>query len=270
MILEKKILDWFMYAVGILGAVIAVRTAQGDDQLVFGLALGLLALLAVGAIVRNRIYKLWYARMRFLDPKILDEVSASYSLRQATEADIAQIAMHQAEWYSPTDAIPKEILTEWFKVNSKGFIIICDGNGNNIGHLDLLPIRDKTLDLLKRGAIRERDVRGESLHPPAERALITDLWLESIVITEQNRHRRARVLLGVMRQAELLLDQLADPDKLQNYYAISATPAGDDLLSRLGFSKIADVDARMDEHFLHQANSASVLRKVRALAGARR
>jgi hypothetical protein len=267
MIPEKKILDWFMYAVAILSAAISVLTIdQFGLQLVSGLALSLTALVALGALVRNRIYRRWYARMMFLDPKVLDEVSASYSLRPATEADMGQIAAHQAEWYAPADAIPKEILTEWFKANPNGFIIICDGNGDNIGHLDLLPIREKTLDLLKRGAIRERDVRGESLHPPEERALIADLWLESIVVTERNRHRRARVLLGIMRQAEQLLDRLADPDKLQNYYAIAATPAGDDLLSRLGFSKSVDVDARVDAHFLHQANSASVIRKVRAFA----
>lgn len=270
MIPEKKILDWFMYAVAILSAAISVLTIDRFGlQLVSALALSLTALVALGALVRNRIYRRWHARIMFLQPKIFDDVSASYWLRPATEADIGDIARHQAEWFAPSDAIPKEVLTEWFKANPKGFIIICDGNGDNIGHLDLLPIRENTLDLLKRGAIRERDVRGESLHPPEERPLIANLWLESIVITERNPHRRARVLLGIMRQAEHLLGQLVDPDRLQNCYAISATQAGDDLLSRLGFSRSEDVDARLDAHWLHQANSASVIRKVRAFARGR-
>lgn len=262
LIKEKFILDAFMFAVAVLGAVIAVVTADDDQRLPFALALGLIALIAVGAFVRNGIYRRWHARMMFLDPRMFDDVSAQYWLRAASEADISEIARQQAEWYTATDAIPQEILMEWFRANPNGFIIVCDENGKNIGHVDLLPIKEKTLDLLKRGTIREKDVRGDSIHPPSERISITDLWLESIVITEKNQLRRARILLGIMRQARERLDKLADPQRVRNFYAISATSAGEDLLERLGFSKNADAGERIDAHILHQANSGTVRKHI--------
>lgn len=266
---DRQVLNAFVAAIGVLSAVVSVLALQEDQkylQMLSGLSIAMTALIAVGIVVRRRIYRRWRARMLFLEPEVLDEVSASYHLRQATEADIGWIASQQAEVYSARDAIPADILMEWFKVNPSGFFIICDRRHNSIGHLDLLPIKLNTLERLRCGEIRERDVRGDSLHPPSDKAQITDLWIESIMLKEANPHRRARAILSVMRRAPRMISRLADPNRLRNYYAISATEAGDSLLNRLGFQKDANVDQRADKHFLHQASSECVQQKMREFA----
>ncbi|HKQ40828.1 MAG TPA: hypothetical protein VJ063_22360 [Verrucomicrobiae bacterium] len=191
-------------------------------------------------------------------------------LRPADKTDVDWIAAQQAQVYADHDAIPRHILQEWFAANPYAFNIICDRHGARVGHLNIIPVKATTLQMLLEGKIREKEVRGDSIYSAAERDAVSCLWIESIAVDVSNPYRRARALLNVFEGAHGALERLAEPAKLTNFYSLSATRAGANLIKRFGFQLAAGGNHRTDGLDLYCATYEVIRRKTDELLVARR
>ena len=191
-----------------------------------------------------------------------EEIAATYSIEPATAEDIDWIASLEAEAYSPEDAVPRSILGEWYDTNPEGFSLV-RMNGEKIGHIDILPLRAKALRLFIDGAIIERELRGDSLYTPEEREFIRDLYVESIIIHPLGGRSNASgiAVMHLLYNFILLTKRMADPDKIENIYAIAASKDGEHFMGKLGFELAKRGQERKDQHNLYVARFAEL--KVR-------
>jgi hypothetical protein len=265
---EKHLINIFVVVAGLLGTVISVLSAPAGLRIISGIAFALLATVVAVVILWRKVSRLRRSQRELLSDDALIAVTSCFTLRPATKTDVDWIAAQEAEIYSAGDAIPAEIMQEWFAANPYAFIVICDCHSACVGHLNILPIKPNTLNMLIEGKIRERDIRGDSIYSAAERELVSCLWVESIALNINNRYLRARALLNVFERSREVIQRLADPARLSNFYALSATRAGDCLIKRFGFQVVSPRDKRTDSHDLYYAAYNVINQKSDQLAAA--
>lgn len=191
----------------------------------------------------------------------LEALATKYNLQQATADDIEWIAQLESEFYSSADAIPKHVLEEWYNANGSGFLVISIEGGHRIGHLDILPLRPRTLSLFIEGNLLEREIRGDSLYSPAEQKEIRNLYIESIILNPPKGCSRGKALLFLLCNYQSIIEKLCDVTKVESIYAMAASKAGERNMQRLGFNKVMTGDKRKDKHDLFVVRF-SVLKKA--------
>lgn len=262
---EKRIINISLALAGVLGTVISVLTAPRHLRLIFGVTFTLLAIVVVLIILWRRVSKLRRSQKALLSDDALIAVTSRFVLRPADKSDVDWVAAQEAQVYSDDDAIPADTLREWFAANPYAFNVICDLHASRVGHFNILPIKPNTLQMLIDGKIRERDVRGDSIYSAAERDAVLCLWVESITIDVSNPYLRARALLNVFERAHDTIERLANPVNLTQFYALSATRAGDDLIKRFGFQIASTQNKRTDGHDLYCVSYEVIKRKAEEL-----
>ena len=161
--------------------------------------------------------------------------------------EVGWIAGLEAAFYSEEDAIPRELLEDWYRKNSGGFFILRRNDGEKVGHVDFLSLRPGVLQALLEGEIVEREIRGEDLFTVQERDAVRDVYLESIIISENGPFRRAarQCLLNRFIQ---MVGNLGDPGQVKRVHAIAATDKGASFLGRMGFAVAKSGRERKDQH----------------------
>jgi hypothetical protein len=185
-----------------------------------------------------------------------------YGIDAASREDINWIARFEAEMYSVEDAVPEQILGDWYDQNPNGFWII-KHKGQPIGHLDILPVKPEILQNFIAGVIVERDIRGIDLYSPNQKALVKTLYVESIAISPSNGHNRALAVNHLLSNFFDLVSRIADPSELSDIYAIAATIAGRRFLGRLGFGVVKRARERKDQHDLFAAKLPDLGGRIR-------
>jgi hypothetical protein len=262
----KKVLAALVAATGFAAALVAILTAPSPlrsltFELLLGFALVLICLLGVPEVLRS------YRARRSLPSEGELEGLRGFRVEQATSNEVAWIADLEASVYSPGDAIPEGTLREWFSVNPAGFSIVRDPSGKAIGHLDILPLRPVTMDAFRKGDIVEREIRGDSLYSPSDRAAITSLYVESIILRPERANAKGPVLLYLLENLPAIFGRVADEKIVEKLYAMAATPAGEQLMKKLGFDLECAGERRKDGHGLFVVRIADFTAKVAELLG---
>ena len=200
----------------------------------------------------------------------LQELTSSFLFDPATLKDIEWIAQLEAEMYSGEDVVPEEILREWYAANPTGFFVIKTKNGQNLGHIDILPVRPGTLRLFVEGAILERDIRGDSLYSPGERGSIRDLYIESLAVRVSGKGKIS-VLRALALNLPSLLCRIAAPENIETVYGMAATKPGERMMEHLGFQRVLKGEERKDGHAIFSAGFKMLMENIawicRDLAG---
>ena len=197
-------------------------------------------------------------------------INSSCSIRAAREIDLLCIYDHQKRAYSSADAVPHEVLLDWYQANPNGFNIIENGEGKVIGHFDVLPIRKSTLLRYKKGEIKETEILGDCLYPPDEKSGVTDLYIESFVVLDTNKHSRPIAVREVLRSFREIVCRVADPMNVDSIFGMAATSDGNDIMEHLGFQVVSGSDSRKDGHVMFQVDFMTILDKVQVLSRWRR
>jgi len=253
----KNHLEKFVIATGCLATVITIITAPNDYWLRY-CAEGIFAILCayIMAVFINTQKK---PQQFKANRDTLVSLQKSYYTRTADKTDIEWIAKLEAIVYDAGDAIPLDLLTEWHNANPLIFTVIVDKlTGNRVGHLNLLPVKQRTLSLLKSGSLRERDIRGDSLYTPAEKESVEALWVESIAIRLPDDVSSVTALRAVLSASAEVVNRLACPDKLQEILAIPVSKPGRMLCEHVGMELIQNKSSRVDEHDLYGSNFKNV------------
>lgn len=264
-----KAIGIFLAVAGLLAAVVQFWTSSGLVRSVaFICLLSTLIMLAAWLIHRNLWLKIKASRA--LPPiEQLDDICIGYHTAQASPEEMNWIADLEQQVYMPGDAVPRNVLKEWYNSNPTGFSVIRMKNGQKIGHIDLLPVRPATFSAFVEGQIIEKDIRGDSLYSPADRDLIRDLYVESVIVLPPKGYSNAPAVLCILREFGGLVQRVCDPQKVERVYAIAASNSGKRLLQRLGFDLIARGDKRADGHDLFVAAFADLASNIQMICGVR-
>jgi hypothetical protein len=190
----------------------------------------------------------------------------NYVTRPATAEDIEWVSRIEAEAYGE-DAVPLHILQKWHKQNPTGFFIVKTSEGEKVGHLDILPLRPDALQSLLKGKIVECDVSDDSLYASAERDMIRNLYVESIIITLSDQESRTSAIHAVLSDFQSFVSRMCDPAKLESIYAIAATPEGEKFMRQLGFEQVVASSKRLDQHPFFAARYDDVAVNINNILG---
>jgi hypothetical protein len=195
-----------------------------------------------------------------------DNIAGAYTVNPATPEEIDWITHLEANTYSQ-DAVPGPVLKEWYESNPDGFSIL-RMNGQKIGHLDILPVRPQTLGLFLEGSITEREIRGDSLYTPAEKELVRNLYVESIIIQlppGYTSNASARPVMALLCNFIQLTGRVANPDNIENVYAVAASQAGKGFMKKLGFELARSGQERKDRLDFYVVRFDSLKGRISAL-----
>lgn len=182
------------------------------------------------------------------------------SITPATDADLVWIADRQRELFGE-HAVPLPVLRDWRDANASVFHLI-RAAGERIGEVGVLPVRGDALRQFLDGELREREIPGAALHPPAERALVRDLYLESVVILGDSKAVHDAGVAALLHAFPAIFTALGDEDSLRDLYAAGATSAGNRFLQRLGFERTDAEEERVDHLVMHRTPHAALMRKL--------
>ncbi len=193
----------------------------------------------------------------------------NYKIEQAASEDIRWIAKFEAEMYSAEDAVPEDILRDWYSQNPTGFSTI-KYKGKMIGHVDLLPLRSSVLGRFMDGDITEREIRGSDLFSAGEPELIRTIYVESVALAASNGLTRALAVKHVLLNWMDMISRVGDPRRIENIFAVAATSSGKRFLKALGFSIVSQAQDRKDQHDLYVTRLARLEDEMsQRFAGAR-
>jgi hypothetical protein len=194
------------------------------------------------------------------------EGGGEYHLRPATPADLDWIAWLEIEAYTAEYAVARAKLDEWFCANPCGFSVLTAG-GRKVGQVTMLPLRPELLDSFARGTIREQDIDGASLYMPAERELVRNLHVESIIIRppEGSSAPPLKALVYLGGNFIPLFERVSEPANLENVYALGASGRGESFMRGLGFRRVESARGATAPRALHVVNFAALKANIAGL-----
>ena len=200
-----------------------------------------------------------------------EEGSSRCEVNPATRADLDWIFQLQIDAYSRRYAISKQKLEQWFNRNPDGFSVVRI-NGQNIGHLTLLPLHTSALESLVLGKLVENEIHEDCIHAPEEKHLVRNLYVESIILGPQGGHYKLpiKALTKLAIDFVPLIRRVCDPGKLKNFYALSASRRGERLMKALGFKQVKCDQQRPDQRALYAATFSALNLNITELSNRRR
>lgn len=182
--------------------------------------------------------------------------TSSLTIAPAQPEDLADIAELQRRHYGPLRAVAQPRLEVWYATNPGGFLVFRDGV-KLVGHATLLPLRPEILDALLNGSKTESDIESRQIFAPAERALVRDVYIESVIA------EGIEVLGEFVRTFDIHVARIANPDLLEALYVCPLTPLGERLATNLQFQPIARGNATSNR--MYRADCATLLRHTAAV-----
>ena len=244
----ERAIGIFVAAAGLLGVIVQLLTSPTPIRAISLLTLFAVILILGLWIIGRNIWLKRKARRGLPQIAKLEEICTGYSIEPATSDEIDWIADLEAQVYPSEDAVPAHILKEWHACNPTGFSVVRMGNGQKIGHMDILPLKPITLKVFLDGNIMERDIRGDSLYTPSESNHIRDLYVESIIVLPPKGLSNAPAILCLLSGFIPLVKRICDPNRVETIYAIAASASGESLLRHLGFDQVKGGQNRKDQH----------------------
>jgi hypothetical protein len=173
-------------------------------------------------------------------------------VEEANVDDLKDIAAQEAEVYSKEDAIPYDVLFDWYSKNPCGFLKILKED-QLIGHLNMLPVKETVVAALRSGQMRERELRAVNLWSPEEKRHVRTIYVESIAMPEASQQLRPLALVAVLESFVKHVKCLACPTKLETVIAMAATKEGGALLEKLDFTVCGSVGPADSKHRIYEA-----------------
>jgi hypothetical protein len=203
---------------------------------------------------------LWH-RSRKLEQLPPKSVALDISIAMATPDDLLWIANLEKSYFHD-DAIPLAILTDWYAKNPNGFQIVCDERGNRVGHLNVLPVKEEAFSPFIAGKIYEREITGNALFPPAERDLVRDLYVESVIVKHDDKKTHQMAVTLLLNRVDTILSSLGNPANLRHVYGLAATDAGRNFMHGHGFDVVGEAHDRVDEHPLYRIRYSDLRKRL--------
>jgi hypothetical protein len=209
-----------------------------------------------------------------VDPKPLSELR--YNVVPSTVNDVKWAAKQAAMVYGGYDVIPEKVMLDWFRTNKNGFYVVKRGDGANVGNLDILPLKPNTMRKFLSGELLEKEILGDCLFGPNEKASVKDIYIESLAVPkhvlDDETSNSFAVYTVIGELAECILG-LCEPEAAERgeikVYALSANPVVAKRLEEMGFEIVSPRDKRRDGHDLYCLEFKSLESELKKFTGRR-
>ncbi len=267
--LYSKPLNLVATILGVLSALVTIFTTPGAFSPLLRAAVVAVTAGCVGWIAFDFAFQLFRTDRGLPALELMENLAAPYSITSATLEDLRWAACIAQSIYSGIDVIPEAVMTDWYKANPKGFFIIKSRSGHRVGNIDILPLKPNALERLISGQLLEREISGDCIYSPPEADSITAIYVESFVAVTESKRPNAGAAVYAISDFARMLNNLGDPTRIKQVYAIAASANGKKLLCRLGFDLIGTASQRRDNHDLYLASTSDIARNVLNVLGDR-
>lgn len=194
------------------------------------------------------------------------EDGTTCEVNPATVDDLDWIFRLQIDTYSAQYAIAKQRLERWYGRNPDGFSVLTM-NGRKVGHLTFVPLRANILESFVRGTLVENEIHEDCIHPPEEKYLIRNLYVESIILDSPKGYSKLpiKALTCLAHDFVPLIRRICDPANLENLYALAASGRGERLMKGLGFKQVTSGQERPDRRALYASTFSALKLQVSEL-----
>jgi len=105
------------------------------------------------------------------------------------------------------------------------------------------------------------------LYTPAEKQLIKNLYVESIIIDSRKGPSTLpiKALTRLAHNFVPLMQRVCEPTNLENIYALAASGRGESFMKRLGFGEVRSGQQRADKRTLYVANFGTLQTNISEL-----
>ena len=184
----------------------------------------------------------------------------------ATPNDLDWIFQLEIEAFSAQYAVARLTLETWYGSNPDGFSILTV-NGRRIGHLTVVPLHANILESFAQGTVLEPDIQADGLYTPAEKQLIKNLYVESIIIDSAKGPSTLAIkaLTRLAHNFVPLMQRVCEPANLENIYALAASGRGESFMKRLGFDEVRSGQQRADKRTLYVAKFGTLQTNISEL-----
>ena len=230
--------------------------------------------LLVGAVACYYFFFKRGGRGGVVDPRPLSELR--YNVVPSTVNDVKWAAKQAAIVYGGHDVIPEKVMLDWFRANKNGFFVVQRGDGANVGNLDMLPLKPNTMRDFLSGELLEKEILGDCLFGPNEKASVKDIYIESLVVPKHmfdDKSSNSFALYAVIEKLAECILGLCEPDAAERgevrVYALSANPVVAEHLAEMGFEIVSHRDKRRDGHDLYCLEFKSLESELKQLTDRR-
>lgn len=230
--------------------------------------------LLVGAVACYYFFFKRGGRGGVVDPKPLSELR--YKIEQSNVNDVKWAAKQATIVYGGHDVIPEKVMLDWFRANKNGFYVVKRGDGANVGNLDILPLKPNTMQKFLGGELLEKEILGDCLFGPNEKASVKDIYIESLVVPKHlfdDKTSNSFALYAVIGNLAECILGLCEPDAAERgeikVYALSANPTVALHLTEMGFEIASRKEKRRDGHDLYRLDFKSLESELKKLTDRR-
>jgi hypothetical protein len=184
------------------------------------------------------------------------------SFIKATNADIWEAIENARNIYENDDIIPFGKVLEWRSINDEMTMCIKD-HDQFAGCSTMMPLDENIIKLVLQDKIRERDIPTSAVRAWSDPEL--SVYIASIaIVSSGNKQKdtyRGRFLLDHTIRWAMVLYQQYD---IRRFYALGTTPVGQELLGRLGFTEIINLEQGKRKGYLLEGVSkpATILTRI--------
>ncbi|GAB3910037.1 hypothetical protein GCM10028803_48990 [Larkinella knui] len=181
-----------------------------------------------------------------------------YKIKPATYDDIRKIFSIASTVYTGIDVIPYKTMLAWYEKNPCSFYVIVNEDGDVVGNIDILPLKEGTLRQFLDGDMIERQILDDSIWGIDEKENIDYLYVESVV----NLAGKVALLELIRNISEIFMNFDCDVKSIKKVYCISASPQGQRLIERFGFKEYKNSSSRRDKHSVFETDMITVLQNA--------
>jgi class 3 adenylate cyclase len=210
----------------------------------------------------------WVTRIREAIPDFSEVSTADCTrecmIRQATPEEVDWIADLEVRTYEG-DAVPGDILRNWYRTNHNGFSVLHTEAGEMIGHIDILPLKPAGVAFLDGNSGTERLLAPEMLYPPEEAHLAEAVYIESIIIKDKYKELKPKALYTILANFESLIGRVCDANSVKEVYGVATSEKGARLVRQLGFRLMNREGERVGQYPLYIATFDDVKANIKAI-----
>jgi hypothetical protein len=178
------------------------------------------------------------------------------SFTPITIADLWEAKEISTSPYGEENDVPFKTVLEWKKVNNEMGMSLKEGN-KLVGWTTFLPIEEKVALSLVRNQTKEKDISPYAIKRWSDPRISVYIPVIEVVPSGSERKdtRRGTFLLRKTIKWAINLTMQYD---IKNWYAVGATPEGQMILEKLGFTKVAETEDSKEKGYILETNSKPV------------
>lgn len=179
--------------------------------------------------------------------------------KPALREDIEKIYKFALYRYGDCALNGPEIKTPWWEQNKHIFYVIHDNSGEVVANINLLPLRPDVYLKISLGQIQESEIKAQDLFSEREASYVKFIYVEGLNCKTVDYWKE------IVTHFPTIIRKIAGDNTDIVIGAIGGTPAGENLMTKLGFDILTFANQRIDQCNFFQVPYQTILAKYRRI-----